>query len=157
MDDVAALLADHLRSYFAAHEPGTLEVGIEHTVPVGFLDFVRGAEDAHAGIVDEDEGIAELLANAGDEAAHGFGGGDIRGEAQGLNALRLQNLRGMSGGTGRAGAESDTRSQTAQTAGNGQADAAAGSGDDGKFVRQGCIFFHRRPPGGMRSARGILA
>ncbi len=53
IDDVARAAADHGRRHRAGNEENTLEIGIEHAVPVGFGFLVGWSKETDAGVVDE--------------------------------------------------------------------------------------------------------
>src|SRR5713226_1680425 len=59
VDDVARATADHGRRHHAGNEENTLEIGIQHAVPVSLGFLVSRAKETDTGAVDEDGDGAE--------------------------------------------------------------------------------------------------
>ena len=60
VDDHARLLPDHVRDHVAGDDPGALQVGVDHRVPLGLVELVGQAVGADPGVVEEDVDPPEL-------------------------------------------------------------------------------------------------
>jgi hypothetical protein len=60
-DNTSALLSGHVPRRRLKTEKGSLEVNVQHSIPVGFVNFQQGTPLAKAGAIDEDIDAAVAL------------------------------------------------------------------------------------------------
>ena len=145
VDNVSAAAGNHSGDYGAAGEEHSFQIGVQYSVPVAFGAFVDGAEAAGAGVVDEEVDGAEMGKGFFDEGGDLGGGGDVGGHGEDVVGFgrrfgrQLGNEAGAGGfeRIGIASAYSDARAEFGEAFGDGEADAAAGSGDESDVSGEG--------------------
>ena len=102
----------------------------------------------HAGVVDEDRRLAQLLDDALERGLHGGLVGDVGAHGESLAAGRLDGLDRAGAGVLVEVENGDCVTFGSQTLGDGCADAASSSGDDGDAGRghSDSLMFEWRGP-----------
>jgi hypothetical protein len=143
LDDIAAVLLDHVGQHKPATQVGSLQLGVDDCVPGLFIHFRNGHHGGVAGIVDQNIYLAEGFDNLGH---HGFDIGGLahvaldadRLAAHGLNAFHGLIHRSHGGHVIRDGihvftdvGNGDVRAFFSQAAGNRQSIASGAASHDG--------------------------
>ena len=134
--DDARVLGFHQHAHEAFHGvEGTLEIGVEHGVPVLFLHAHEQAVAGDAGVVDEDVHGAHFIGDFFGEFLHGGVVGHVHGiGGGGSGKLGVDFLRGFAAARSTAADHRDLGSLRGERAGDFLTDSAASSGDDGDFI-----------------------
>src|SRR3954451_1173529 len=70
VDDDAGLLGNHHRNYPTSHQPGPLEIDVQHGVPRFFGELVSQTVGTNAGVVEENVDLSELSHHPADRGGH---------------------------------------------------------------------------------------
>lgn len=116
-------------------EEYALEVGGENGIPVAFLHAHEQTVLGDAGVVDQDVDGGVFGQDVLDAGFHGGGIGHIAGEClTGVGELGIDGFCGAAAGVGIAGNEDDLGALGSKAAGDGLADAATGTCNNGGFT-----------------------
>ena len=134
VDDATVAGFHHGADDGAGKEEGGAEVGVEDALPV----FVAHAQEecvaGDAGVVDENVDFLKFLEDGFGEGLGGFGVGDVAGEGVGLSTGGAAGFDSGCEAFRRAGHEGQGGAVLGEEFGNGEADSAAGAGDEGDVV-----------------------
>ena len=96
VDDAAAMAeAHHMPRCFLGHQPGALEIGVQHEIPIGLALLQHGLGDGDPGVVDQDGDRPQLRLCRGHGLLHAFGFRDVKDDRHGaaVEALDLLGQR----------------------------------------------------------------
>ncbi len=113
---------------------------VHHHVPVVGRHLEQQVVAQDAGVVDEDGRRAELVGNAGDGALDALLVGDIAADGQGVAAGGLDGLDRCRASGFVEVEDGDLHAVRSEALGDGGADAARGSGDDGGSLGHGEVL-----------------
>ncbi|CAI8780951.1 hypothetical protein EMIT051CA3_11129 [Pseudomonas chlororaphis] len=114
----------------------TVQVGIDHVVPLVVFHAHHQVVTGNTGVVHQDRRRAELLLDAGQYGSNGLVAGDVELKAGALNAVFLQGGSNTLGTrSGSCGTHND-RAQATQFKRDGLANTAAGAGNQCNFTLQ---------------------
>ena len=112
---------------------GASEVDVDHHVPAALVHVGEQLVAGDAGVVDDDVRAAVPFEDELGELVGGVGRGDVQGEGRAADLVR--GLRQRLAGGRDVGAD-DVRAVAGEDLGDGRADTAGRTGDDGDLARR---------------------
>ena len=130
-------LGHHVGQHGLGDDEGCVEVDVDDAAEIGGFHFVHGDAADDAGIVHEDVDGAHLFLDLLDECLYGGFIGDVADVTVGLDALFLVGLQAAVHQLLVDVVETDGGTLLCKGTGDGEADAVAGTGDEGHFALEG--------------------